>query len=130
MKDDDLVDAVEKLRPERLFQIGHDHAADLGIRAPRIRARLLCKAETAAAVGDGLRPDVRGHDHDRIAEIHLAPERVRELPVLHHLQQEIENVLVRLFDLVEEHDGVRLAPHLFRQLPALVVADVARRRAD
>lgn len=74
VKDDDLVDAVEKLRPERLFQIGHDHAADLGIRAPRIRARLLCKAETAAAVGDGLRPDVRGHDHDRIAKIHLAPE--------------------------------------------------------
>ena len=37
---------------------------------------------------------------------------------------------MRLFDLVEEHDGVRLAPHLFRQLPALVVANVARRRAD
>ena len=37
---------------------------------------------------------------------------------------------MRFFDLIEKHNGVWLAPHLFRQLPALVVADVARRRAD
>ena len=37
---------------------------------------------------------------------------------------------MRLFDLVEEHDGIRFSPHLLRQLSALVVTDVARRRAD
>ena len=37
---------------------------------------------------------------------------------------------VRLLDLVEQDDGVRAAPHGFRQLAALLVADVAGRRAD
>ena len=127
MKDDDVVHAVEKLRPERLFQVGHDHAADLGVRAPGALARLLRETETAAAVRDGLRADVRGHDDDRVAEVHLPPERIRELAVLHDLQQEVEHILVRLFDLVEEHDGIRLAAHLFRELAALLVADIARR---
>ena len=130
VKDDDVVDAVEKLRPERLFQVGHDHAADLGVRAPGALARLLREAEAAAAVRDGLRADVRGHDDDGVAEVHLPPERIRELAVLHDLQQEVEHVLVRLFDLVEQHNGIRLAAHLFRELAALLVADIARGRAD
>ena len=37
---------------------------------------------------------------------------------------------VRLLDLVEQHDRVRAPPHGLRELPPLVVADVARRRAD
>ena len=130
VKDDDVVDAVEKLRPKRLFQVGHDHAADLGVRAPGALARLLREAEAAAAVRDGLCADVRGHDDDGVAEVHLPPERIRELAVLHDLQQEVEHVLVRLFDLVEQHNGIRLAAHLFRELAALLVADIARGRAD
>ena len=37
---------------------------------------------------------------------------------------------MRLFDLVEEDDAVRLSPHGLGQLTALVIADVSRRRAD
>ena len=37
---------------------------------------------------------------------------------------------MRLLDLVEEQHGVRTAAHGLRQLAALLVADVARRRAD
>jgi hypothetical protein len=37
---------------------------------------------------------------------------------------------VRLLDLVEQHHRVGPAPHRLGQLAALVVADVARRRAD
>ena len=37
---------------------------------------------------------------------------------------------MRLFDLVEEHDGIGLAPHPLRELAALLMADIARRRAD
>ena len=37
---------------------------------------------------------------------------------------------MRLFDFVEEHHGIGLAPHLLRELTALLVTDVARRRAD
>jgi len=37
---------------------------------------------------------------------------------------------MRLLDLVEEHDGVGAPSHGLGQLTALVVADVAGRRAD
>ena len=37
---------------------------------------------------------------------------------------------MRLFDLVEEDDGVRAAADLLRELAGLVIADVARGRAD
>ena len=38
--------------------------------------------------------------------------------------------MVRLLDFVQQHDGVGLAAHLLGELSALLVADVARRRAD
>ena len=50
--------------------------------------------------------------------------------VLEHLQQRVEDVRVRLLDLVEQHDGERLAAHLLGELAALLVADVAGRRAE
>ena len=37
---------------------------------------------------------------------------------------------MRLLDLVEKDHGVRLAAHGLGELAALVVADIARRRAD
>ena len=58
------------------------------------------------------------------------PEAVREVPVLEDLQQDVEHVRVRLLDLVEQDDRVRVPLHLLGELPALLVADVARRRAD
>ena len=51
-------------------------------------------------------------------------------PVVQDLQQHVEHVVVRLLDLVEEDHAVGLAPHGLGELAALLVADVARRRAD
>ena len=79
---------------------------------------------------DRRRADVRGHDHDHVPEVDLAALRVGQLPVLEDLQQDVEHVRVRLLDLVEEDDRVRLAAHGLGELAAFVVADVARRRAD
>src|SRR5256885_16677023 len=58
------------------------------------------------------------------------PLGVGQPPVLQDLEQDVEDVRVSLLDLVEEQDRVRLAPHGLGELAALVVADVARRRAD
>ena len=60
----------------------------------------------------------------------IRPWRVGEAAVLEHLQQRVEDVGVGLLDLVEEHDGERLAAHLLGELAALLVADVAGRRAE
>ena len=37
---------------------------------------------------------------------------------------------MRLFQLVEQNDGIRAAADLFGQLAGLVIADIAGRRAD
>ena len=74
--------------------------------------------------------DVRRHDQHRVAEVDGAALAVGQAPVVEHLQQHVEHLRVRLLDLVEQHDRVRAAAHGLRQLSALVVADVAGRRAD
>ena len=53
-----------------------------------------------------------------------------EAAVVEHLQQHVEHVGVRLLDLVEQDHAVGLAAHRLGQVAALLVADVARRRAD
>ena len=52
------------------------------------------------------------------------------LPLVQNLQQDIHNVRMCFFDLVKQHDAVGMAADLLGQLPGLVVADIARGRAD
>ena len=77
VEDHDLIDAVEKLRPELLAQrIEHfllHHLIRLGI--------------AAAAIGKNqLAADVGGHDHHGVFEIHRAPVAIGEPPVVENLQ--------------------------------------------
>ena len=67
---------------------------------------------------------------DGVAEVHGAALPVGQAAVVEHLQQDVEDVRVRLLDLVEQDHGVRPAAHGLGQVAALLVADVARRRAD
>jgi hypothetical protein len=76
------------------------------------------------------RPDVRGHDDDRVLEVHPVAEAVGQMAVFEHLQQDVEDVGMRLLDLVEQHHRVRVALHLLGELTAFFVPDVSRRRAD
>src|SRR3546814_5915376 len=55
---------------------------------------------------------------------------VSELAVIHHLQKDVEQVWMRFFDLVEQQDAVLLLVNGVGQESALVIADIARRRAD
>jgi hypothetical protein len=74
--------------------------------------------------------DVGGHDDDGVLEVDGVAEAVGELAVLEDLQQDVEDIGVGLFDLVEQDDGVGRALDALGELAALLVADVARRRAD
>ena len=74
--------------------------------------------------------EVRRHDDHGVLEVDRATLRVGEATVLQDLEERVEHVGVGLLDLVEEHDGERLAAHGLGELAAFVVADVARRRAD
>src|SRR5262249_28817532 len=126
-EDDHLVDAVQELGAEDLLQVAHDARLHVLVG----EALLVREVEAERDVlRDRGRADVRRHDHDHVPEVDLAPLRVGQLPVLEDLQQDVEAIGVRFLDLVEEDDRVRLAPHGLGELAALVVADVAGRRAD
>ncbi len=75
---------------------------------------------------DDRRADVARHDDDGVLEIDRPPLPVGEAAVVEHLQQHVEDIVVRLFDFVEEHDRIRPAAHGFAELAAFLVADVAR----
>ncbi len=77
-----------------------------------------------------LRAQVRSHDQHRVLEVNRAALGVGQPAVVHHLQQNVENIRMRLLDFVEENHRIRPAPHGFGQLPAFVVANISRRRAN
>ena len=83
-----------------------------------------------SAFEDDLAPDVRRHDDDGVAEVDRAALRIRQPAVVEDLEQDVEDVGVRLLDLVEQDHRVRPPPNGFRELTALLESDVARRRAD
>ena len=114
---DDLVHAVEEFGPEMPLHFLH-HA--LTHQAGFASAEFL-NDRTA---------DVGGHNHDRIAEVHRPALPVCQASVVEQLQQNVEHVRVRFLDFVEQKDAVGAAANRFRELPALVVADVAGRCAE
>src|SRR5262245_734636 len=115
VEDDDVVDAIEELGPEVTAQLVED-ALSHGLGAD--------------VAGEVLAADVRRHDDDGVLEVDGAALAVGQAPVVEELQEHVEDVGVRLLDLVEEDHGVGAAAHGFRELAALVVADVTRRGTD
>ena len=74
--------------------------------------------------------DVRGHHDHRVPEVDRAALAVGQPAVVQDLEQHVEDLRVRLLDLVEQDDRVRAAADRLGELAALVVADVPGRRAD
>ena len=77
-----------------------------------------------------LAAEVRGHDDDRVLEIDRPAFAVREAAVVQDLEEDVEDVGMGLFDLVQEDDGIRAAFDRLGELSSLLVAHVAGRRAD
>jgi len=88
MEHNNLVDAVEELGTETLAQ--------------HIESLLLHPVVVLSLEGeDYLAGDIRGHDHDGVLEVDRAPMSIGQATVIEQLKQDIENVVMRLFDLVE-----------------------------
>ena len=114
-------------RIEAVAELGREQAAD---RLPCRRwcCRHCVKPIEARAMSCA--PGVGGHDDDHVAEVGLAAVVVGERAVVHHLQQQVEHIRMRLLDLIEQQHAVRMLGDRLGQQAALVEADVARRRAD
>src|SRR5581483_11000303 len=118
---DDFVHPVQELGPEVVPELVPHPLLDpgpggLGRHRPRL--------------DDELAPDVRGHDDDRVPEVHHPALAVGEPPVVQDLEQDVEDVGVRLLDLVEQDHAVGPAPDRLGELAPLLVAHVAGGRAD
>ncbi len=107
----------------------------LKILSSASRPRLFALRERSRSVPDGAGAHLPGsgvgrHDQDHLAEVGLAPVVVGEGRMVHHLEQDVEEVVVGLLDLVEEHDAVGMRPDGVDQQAALLEADVPGRSPD
>ena len=117
LEDHDVVEPVDELGLERL---AHQHLQ---------ACSRFCSDDSVGSMRIGEpRFDVR-------IRITFLKSTVRPWPSVRrpssmHLQQHVEDLGVRLLDLVEQHDAVRAPAHGLGELAALLVADVAGRGAD
>src|ERR1035437_667733 len=73
---------------------------------------------------------VGSHDDNGIPEINGVTKAVGKLAVFENLQQYIEDVGMRLFDFIQEDDGVGSATNALGQLATFFIADIAWRGAN
>jgi hypothetical protein len=66
----------------------------------------------------------------RVPEVDGAALAVRQTSVVEQLQEDLEDVGMRLLDLVEQQHRVGTPAHGLGELAGILVADVARGRAD
>ena len=98
---DDVVDAVEELGLEVLLQL----FLDLALHAVVRRRGVTLDLEADRAARDVPRAEVGGHDDDRVLEVDHATLTVGQATLFEDLQERVEDVGVRLLDLVEQHDA-------------------------
>ena len=122
---DDIVEAVQELGAELPLEQLVDGALCL------IRQLVFAVGTALFQIFQNqVRAEVRRQDDDGVLEVHRAALAVGDAAVVQHLQQDVEHVRVGLFDLIKQHDAVRMAAHGLGQLAALLIADISRRRTD
>ena len=106
-----------------------DFAQNLVLAAGQLTVGASRKAQ-GLGHGQTLGARIAGHNDNRIAEVHGATLAICKAPILHNLQQQIKDIGMGLFDFVQQYHAIGLATDGVRQLPALIVAHIARRGAD
>ena len=97
------IETVSEFRGEEALDLGHFIARLLGVG--KAHARFL-------QVG---RAGVGRHDDHDVAEISLASVVVSQRAVIHHLQQNIEDIRMRLLDFIKQQHAVGLLGYSFGQ---------------
>ena len=111
---DDLIHPVQELRPEVLTEC-------LQHLVPRCLHPMFNDVVTA---------DIAGHDHHCVLEVHGSPVPVSQPAIIQQLEQHVEYLRMRFFDLIEENHAIGLPPDCLSQLAAFLIPDIARWRAE
>src|SRR5439155_24670246 len=102
VENDRLVQAVQELGIEKPPHFAHHQFFNLPFRQ-----FLVGGLETqVGALLEIARADIGSHNNDSILEINGVPQSVRQLAVLKDLQKNIENIGMRLFDLIQQDHAV------------------------
>src|SRR3989344_1685967 len=124
IKDDYFVDTVEKLGPEvvleRLLNLLFGQQIVLLVAAAAGR-----KAELFHLI-DVLRADVAGHYYYRISKVDTPAFGVGERSGVEHLQEDIKDLWLRFFYLVEQQHRIGPVAHQLGECSPFLVANVAR----
>ena len=88
------------------------------------------EADFRCFLGDELTADIGSSDDDGVLEAYRTPLRVGKPSVVENLQQDVEDVRVGFFKLVEEDHRIRIAANFFGKLSSFTVAHIAGRRPD
>ena len=80
-------------------------------------------------IDDIFAADVRGEEDEGVGEVTHTAETVVQLALVEYLEEEVEDRLVGLLYLVEQHHGVGLLAYLVDEQSAFLIADVSRRGA-
>src|SRR5256885_3284387 len=130
MEDHDLVDTVDELGPEHTLQALHrlrtDHLVLL-IASVLILRRQETDADGTLHVGAA---SITGHNHHGILEVYRATLTIGQTAIVHNLQQRVEDLWMRLLNLVQQDYAVRAAAYLLGQLTTLVVSNIAWRATE
>jgi hypothetical protein len=103
LENDDVIQAVYKFRPEHPLDILLNPLFHRRVfRSCNTLQDILTEANGWLSV-DVLTSDVTGHNQNTVPEIYDPPLRIRQATIFHHLQQQVEDLWVRFFDLIEQN---------------------------
>lgn len=115
VEDDDFINSVEELRAEVTAE---------SIECPSIPGGGILLIE------DKLAANVAGHDEYRVSEVNGAPLTISDSTIVQYLQQDVEDIRMGFFYLIEQYHAVGFATYGFGELSAFIVTDIAGRRSD
>jgi hypothetical protein len=106
-EDDNVVEPIDELRRQLVFDRLHHQLARLGRDRP------------ARHVAEVLGANVAGGNDDRVRKADGVAHAVGQAPVIEHLEEDRQELGVCFLELVEQHDRVRGLAEVFGQLPAV-----------
>ena len=95
MKDDDLIDSVQELRPEMPSHF---------IEYSSLHLLIIVPCESASVFQDTVATNVGGHDNDSVLKVDRATLPISEPPVIQNLEHRIKNVMMGFFNLIKENN--------------------------
>ena len=123
----DMAEEYEKRHNELWPEMTAQHLHQFGFLLGLVELPAAAFREVAL---DDVRTEVRGGDDDGVSEVHHAALAICQAAIVEHLKQDVVDIGMRLFDFIEQEHAMRVLVHAIRQKPALIEADIARRRAD